>query len=311
MDGDLARPTKLYFKTSRWKDIVHNFNIDLESALLIHFEEADRAENINPSDINELITGDLQIVEGKYLPRRQVKSYSDLIITGNAKWIVPAARSARRYGIFDGSNKYEQQNDHFLKMDELWLNGGAQSVMWMLKNIDTTKFDLRNPPKTAALLNQKDYSLKYEARFWLDILRREQLPYARITYGRYYGSMFNPDGKPMVEFHVLCAKLFEDFITYMKNTVARSRSDETNFGIEIREFFPKDGVITYGIGRGSARMQSFLRKDRINTIILYRPWPFAGGCLTSIQAKSMIGQYGQKAKTGRINSGCQASCLLI
>jgi hypothetical protein len=268
MDGDLARHKRLYFKTSKWSDIVHTFNIDLETALIIHFEEADRAENINPSDINEFITGDLINVEAKYLPRRQVKSYSDLIITGNAKWIVPASRSARRYGIFDGSNKYEQRNDHFSKLDEAWYNGGAQSVMWMLKNYDTTKFDLRNPPKTAALLNQKDYNLKYEARFWLDILRREQLPYARVTYGRYYGSMFT-DEKPMVEFHVLTAKLFEDFVSYTKNSVARSRSDETNFGIEMREFFPKNGVIEYGTGRGSGRMLSFLKKDRIGGAYYY------------------------------------------
>jgi hypothetical protein len=268
MDGDLPRAKKLYFKTSRWADIVHTFNIDLETALLIHFEEADRAENINPSDINEFITGDLINVEAKYLPRRQVKSYGDLIITGNAKWIVPAARSARRYGIFDGSNKYEQQNEHFHKLDTEWLNGGAQSVMSMLMNYDTTKYDLRNPPKTEALLNQKDYSLKYEARFWLDILKRGQLPYAKITFGRYYGSMFT-GGKPVREYHVLSSKLFEDFLGYMKNSVARSRSDETTFGIEMREFFPKDGVIAYGAGRGSGRMISFLRKDRIGGVYYY------------------------------------------
>jgi hypothetical protein len=238
MDGNLGRPIKLYFKTPKWGDVNHNFNIDLEPALLIHFEEADRAENINPSDINELITGDLHIVKGKYLPRRQVINYSDLIITGNAKWIVPAARSARRFGIFDGSNKYEQQNDHFIKLDQRWFNGGAQSVMSMLMNYDTTKFDLRSPPKTAALLNQKDYTLKYEARFWLDILRRGQFPYAKITHGRYYGSMFTGE-KPMHEFHIHTSKLFEDFINYTKNMVARSRSDETSFGIQCVNFFLK------------------------------------------------------------------------
>ena len=268
LDGDLPRPTKLYFKTSRWDSIIHTFNIDLETALLIHFEEADRAENINPSDINEFITGDIHTVEAKYLPRRQVKNYSDLIITGNAKWIVPASRSARRYGIFDGSNKYEQQNDHFQRMDDLWFNGGAQSVMWMLKNYDTTKFDLRNPPKTAALLNQKDYSLKYEQRFWLDILRRGQLPYARITHGRYYDSMFSGE-RPMHEFHFLTARAFEDFLSYTKNMAARSRSDESSFGIEMREFFPKDGVIAYGTGRGSGRILSFLRKERISGAYYY------------------------------------------
>jgi hypothetical protein len=273
MDGDLPRAKKLYFKTSRWTDIVHTFNIDLETALLIHFEEADRAENINPSDINEFITGDLINVEAKYLPRRQVKSYGDLIITGNAKWIVPAARSARRYGIFDGSNKYEQQNEHFHNLDTEWFNGGAQSVMSMLMNYDTTKYDLRNPPKTEALLNQKDYSLKYEARFWLDILKRGQLPYAKITCGRYYGSMFKD--VPMREFHVLSNKLFEDFVSYMKNSVARSRSDETTFGIEMREFFPKDGKIEYGTGRGSGRLISFLKKDRIGGAYYYIIPPLA------------------------------------
>ena len=99
----------------------------------------------------------------------------------------------------------------------------------------------------------------------------------------------------------------------MKNTVARSRSDETNFGIEIREFFPKDGVITYGTGRGSARMQSFLRKDRINGAYYYIIPPLAicrwlFDVNTGQEHDWAIWSEGQ---TGRIDLGCQVSCLLI
>jgi hypothetical protein len=37
----------------------------------------------------------------------------------------------------------------------------------------------------------------------------------------------------------------------------------------MREFFPKDGAITYGTGRGSGRMLSFLRKERIGGAYYY------------------------------------------
>jgi hypothetical protein len=55
-------------------------------------------------------------------------------------------------------------------------NGGREALLHYLLNFDLTKVNLRTIPDTAALTEQKIESLSVNQQWWLDVLKRGELP---------------------------------------------------------------------------------------------------------------------------------------
>lgn len=68
---------------------------------------------------------------------------------------MPAGPVARRFGIFDVSEAHQRDVEYFARLAAWRENGGIQALLYyFLKDVDITKVDLRNPPRTLALMEK-------------------------------------------------------------------------------------------------------------------------------------------------------------
>ena len=70
-----------------------------------------------------------------------------------------------------------QDHKYFAAIDAEMDNGGREALLDHLLRFDLKTVNLREIPKTAALLDQKIASLTPERGWWLDVLMRGQLPW--------------------------------------------------------------------------------------------------------------------------------------
>jgi hypothetical protein len=83
------------------------------------------------------------------------EKYCALIMASNLKFVVPAGMSARRYFVLEVSIARLQDSEYFAAIQADLDSGGYEALMHFLMNYDLTGFNIRNVPKTDALLEQK------------------------------------------------------------------------------------------------------------------------------------------------------------
>jgi hypothetical protein len=151
LDGVASEP-KLFFKTSNARLITGDFTGHLEYCLLVHAEEAFRAESEREDSIlKDLITGDHISINPKGIQAKIIKHYARLILTGNPPHIVKASRFARRFLVLKISDKHVCDTEYFREILEELNNGGYEALMHYFMNYDISKVNLRIAPKTAGL----------------------------------------------------------------------------------------------------------------------------------------------------------------
>jgi hypothetical protein len=233
LDGKVDIPT-LFFKASNAKMITGDFTGHLEHCLLVHAEEAFRAESDREdSIIKDLITGEYLPINPKGLQAKLVKNYTRLILTGNPSHIVKASRFARRFFVLKLSDGYEYDVEYFTSILNELEHGGYEALMHYFMTFDISKYDLRLVPKTLGLLEQKLESLKNEERFWYNMLWTGELRFDNSTDS---GNHYKPN---------FCRKEFYSakyvMINLFKRSIgkdsSRNRSDEVSFGMKFSKFF--------------------------------------------------------------------------
>ena len=78
-----------------------------------------------------------------------------LFITSNSAWVVPAAVDDRRFFVLDVSDSKAQNHEYFAQLHDEMQNGGSAALLHYLLNYDYKDVNLRLPPQTAALIEQK------------------------------------------------------------------------------------------------------------------------------------------------------------
>src|SRR5262249_23711802 len=147
------------------------------SLLLLHADEAfwagdKRAEGT----LRDLVTGDKHFIEHKGVDPISVENYLRLFNTGNPDWLVPAGFGEPRVAGMDVRDQHKEDHAYFAAIDTEMGNGGREALLHFLLNFDTSRVNLPTIPKTAALLDQKIASATPEEAWWLDVLRRGELP---------------------------------------------------------------------------------------------------------------------------------------
>lgn len=233
LDGrEYSNTHKLYFKASNAKMITGDFSGHLEHCVLLHAEEAFRAESDREdSIIKDLISGEEIGINAKNIEAKLSKSYLRLILTGNPPHIVKAGRFARRFLVLRISSKHVLDTEYFKTLSDELYNGGFEALMHYLMHYPIHKFNLRVVLKTQALLDQKIESMKGEERFWYNLLQQGEIPILGENQGKWYGNNIK-------EFIVIKYKLFNMFQRYMNKRVEKNRSDEISFGARFAKFFP-------------------------------------------------------------------------
>ncbi len=151
--------------------LLGNFNKDREAALLVRVEEAFWSGD--PSAVGRLknmLTSETIKIEPKGIDSYEVKSSARFIATSNEAWVVPAESDARRFAVFEVGARRRNDTEFFGRLKAELEAGGYASLMHDLLAHDLTGFDVRVPPNSRGLLEQKLQSMTTIEQWWFGIL---------------------------------------------------------------------------------------------------------------------------------------------
>jgi hypothetical protein len=167
-----------YVAVSDPRYVTGRFNSHLVSALLLHADEGFWAgDHAAEGKIKDLVTGDFHFVEFKGREPIKIRNYVRLLVTGNPAWLVPAGMEERRFAVLDVGEDRMQDHRYFAAIEKQMAAGGRAALLDYLLKFDLSRVNLRQIPRTAALLDQKIASLSPEMSWLLDFLRAGQLPW--------------------------------------------------------------------------------------------------------------------------------------
>jgi hypothetical protein len=107
-----------------------------------------------------------------------VRNLSRLIIASNERWVVPAGINARRWCVLDVADAHANDREYFGAIDkQLHEDGGMAGLMHLLTTFDLKSVDVYKPPKTQALLEQKEESFQPHLQWWTETLERGTFRY--------------------------------------------------------------------------------------------------------------------------------------
>lgn len=224
--------------------ITGQFNSHMAGLLLIHADEAfwagdKRAEG----KLKNLVTGLTHQLEFKNVDPISVRNHIRLFVTGNQEWLVPAGFGERRFAVFDVGEGKIKNNDYFAAIDAEMNNGGREALLHHLLSFDLSKVNLRVIPNTEALLEQIIESATPEQAWWLETLKRGELP---------RGVVNEPNTCPK-------RSLFRRYIQHAQLQGARRKAVETKIGMFLTKYvgpeLKADEKRTYTIHRGIRDIQ--------------------------------------------------------
>lgn len=199
-----------------------NFNSHLHDCLLLHLEEAFFAGDKKlEATLKEMITGDRILMEYKGKEPVQAKNYTRVVITTNSTWVIPAGLEERRFFVLDALDNEMQNKTYFTAMAEQLKKGGYEALMYYLLNYRYQESDLRDVPKTEALLEQKLQSLNHEQQWWLEVLQKGELP----MQDEWTGTCGTRD-------------MFRDYCDHADISGNRYKSAQTRLGIFLKKMVP-------------------------------------------------------------------------
>jgi hypothetical protein len=215
--------------------VTGRFNSHMVQCLLLHCDESFWAgDHAAEGKLKDLITGEDHYVEFKGKEPIRVRNYVRLLVTGNPDWVVPAGFEERRFCVLEIGEAQMQNTAYFKAIADELDNGGREALLDHLLKFDLSTVDLREIPRTSALLDQKLASLTTEKGWWLDVLNKGELP---------YGGGIHDDASCRVQ------HLFNDYVAHTGKT-GRRRSIETALGMFLNKHVP-------GLKRGNDHQGSY------------------------------------------------------
>ncbi len=152
-----------FLHVSNAAHLIGNFNAQLRDAVVVFADEAFFAgDKRHESVLKTLITEESMIVERKGVDAEASPNFVHLIMASNNKWVVPSGHFERRYLVLDVTADQMQNPVYFgaIAADLERDNGAGYShLLYRLKTLDLSKFDVSAVPKTAALRDQKILSM--------------------------------------------------------------------------------------------------------------------------------------------------------
>jgi Bifunctional DNA primase/polymerase, N-terminal/Family of unknown function (DUF5906) len=166
-----------YLPISQPKQLVGRFNSHYKACLLAFVDEAFWAGDKEAKGVlKSLITESTIIIEPKFKDAFAVTNYTHFIFASNEEWVVPTEWDDRRFMVLDISDHYKEDHAYFgaicRQMDE---QNGIEAMMYDLMDMDISDINLRTPPKTKALFEQKLQSASPLEFFWYSRLKEGTL----------------------------------------------------------------------------------------------------------------------------------------
>jgi hypothetical protein len=200
-----------------------NFNAHLKDKIVVYADEAfwagdKKAEGV----LKAMITEDTQQIEMKGKDVFTVQNHIRLLISSNHRWVVPAGNEERRFFVIDVGDARMQDKTYFGALVDQMNNGGREAFLQYLLDYDLNGIDLRTPPNTNALSEQKVYSAS-PIQSWL---------LERLS-----------DGSPTSEGRewpatIPISELYDDYLHYCQDIGVNRRNNTSIFGRELKQLLP-------------------------------------------------------------------------
>jgi hypothetical protein len=203
--------------------ITGNFNVHMATCLLLQADEAVWAgDKAAEGRLKGLITSPGQPIEAKGIDPIWVQNYVTLILTSNEDWVVPAGKDERRFAVLDVDPRCAQNTAYFAEMDRELEDGGFEHLLGALLRFPIDSVNLRQIPRTSALLEQKIRSLDSIEAWW----------FARLFAGAPLRRLLEWKAE------IPTNDLFEDYIAASEKIGIKRKQEETIFGTKLKRLVP-------------------------------------------------------------------------
>jgi Family of unknown function (DUF5906) len=231
-----------WFLVDSARYVTGQFNAHMASCLMLQADEAVWAgDKAAEGRIKGLITAPTQFIEAKGVDPVPLANYVRLMLTSNEDWVVPAGKDERRFVVLDINPRCAKNATYFAEIDAEMAAGGLEHLLGDLLAFDLSSVDLRNFPRTEALLEQKMNSLSPIDSWWADRLMS--------------GTTTRDSDKWERVIHT--DKLFNDYIAVSDQVGIKRKSAQISFGSALKSLLPaalKRDKHTTLVGDGPGRL---------------------------------------------------------
>jgi len=197
------------------------FNSHMKDKVLVFADEAFWAGDKQAEGVlKALITEPSLVIEGKGENAFSIKNHLHFIFATNNDWVAPAGPQERRFFVLDVSEEKMQNHEYFAAIQRELDSGGREALLYYLQNYNLAGKNLRQFPQTAALLEQKLYSLTPVQKYWYAKLEAGSLPNCQGW-----------DDIPKKELHY-------DFVRFCNDSGIRHKANDSEFGSQLKKLVP-------------------------------------------------------------------------
>lgn len=223
--GSLFGPHYLSINSS--SQLTGRFNAHFHNSIFVFADEAAwPGDKAGIGALRRMVTEETLTIERKGVDILTVKNHIHLMLASNSDWVVPAALDERRFAVFELTDEHQNDSKWFAEIQrELFMYGGLQALLYDLLNMDISKVNLRMPPYTKELGEQKVQSLDPIHSWWY-----EKLCMGDLVEGKWPAK-------------VMYAGLHDDYCIYTDKhyRVQRSRKrTQVELGNFLKKFAPGD-----------------------------------------------------------------------
>lgn len=227
--------------------VTGQFNAHMSSCLLLQADEAVWAgDKAAEGRLKGLVTSPIQQIEAKGIDPIRLKNYLRIVMTSNEDWVVPAGKDERRFCVLDVHPRCAQNHLYFQEMDEQLEAGGREALLADLLAFDLSTVNMRQIPRTGALLEQKLRSLD-SVESWF--------------FQRLMDGTTTRAGSEWCQ-EMVKDTLFDDYIAASERIGIKRKAEETQFAMKLRKLLPTldhaKRTIETGTGIGSGRKWCWL-----------------------------------------------------
>lgn len=217
-----------YLQISQVQHLTGNFNAHLRSCVFLFVDEGYWAGDRKGAGVlKSLITEPVIAIEAKGRDVESARNMLHIVIASNDEWVVPAGEQERRYLVLDVDESHQQDHAYFKALREEMAGGGVAALLRGLLNLDLSRFNRWEVPKTEALIEQKIRSLDSISAWWFESLRRGSTSRFGSVTGKAWGT----------------PRAVETVVQEYRDQTGASRrtyvADATSVGMKLASFMPK------------------------------------------------------------------------
>lgn len=227
-----------FMPLTQGSQLTGKFNAHMKDKCLVFADEAFWAGDKQAEGVlKALITEPSLVIEGKGENAFKIKNHLHFIFATNNDWVAPAGPQERRFFVLDVGEKHMQDHAYFEAIQNELDNGGREALLHYLLHYDISGVNLRQFPQTAALMEQKLYSMTPVQKFAFQLLESGVL------------------GTGTNGWHEIPTKdLYNQFIDFCIRVGIRHRPSNSEFGTQLKKLFPgvmnaKGRLSKYGSNR--------------------------------------------------------------